>query len=443
MSDTSIYQKIWDADQNQNGVTPILAADAPIKADTNKGYVIVNEPDDFKADTKVFPEVMIPEGKQATYKLCRALFDNYNLNPNIPEEDLTGAEDVEIDAFINGIVDTETMKVAQNYYDANLSDDAWKGLIKEFLFTTFRSDDRSGFEHVFVGEGKSRGNGIGGYHFWYKYYLDDAGRDTDGNQYEDEIDFGSPNYGNSQQSREGKLTPEVVTLRYKWSPEGEDLTKPMGGFFVGCSPEGLVALTMARTKGADRDLPGVVINNAEYRLTLIRGTGNESRYINTFFPKFVKRLVSGNEETLPPPVVPDPRRPPSPTRPSPPRVGGNPAARSPLPLPAGTVRIITAFVNPNTRNDEGESVTLVNIGSSDVNLNGWKLLDGRQRNLDLDSELLIGQAKTFIVDKSRNNSFSLSNKKNDITLVDSSGTVIDKVTYASSDAKVQGTPLLF
>jgi hypothetical protein len=158
---------------------------------------------------------------------------------------------------------------------------------------------------------------------------------------------------------------------------------------------------------------------------LYRGEGNERKYINTFFPIIVKRLNGNDDEVAPPPV------------------GDKVTARSSLPLPAGTVRIITAFVNPTTRNDEGESVTLVNIGSSDVNLNGWKLLDGKQRNLDLDSELLIGQAKTFIVDKSRNNSFTLSNKKNDITLVDSSGTVIDKVTYERSDAKVQGIPLLF
>ena len=61
--------------------------------------------------------------------------------------------------------------------------------------------------------------------------------------------------------RGGKLTPEVVTLSYKWSPEDEDLKKPRGRFFVGyTSPEGLVALNMARTKSADGGLPGVVID---------------------------------------------------------------------------------------------------------------------------------------------------------------------------------------
>jgi poly(U)-specific endoribonuclease len=375
MSDTNIYQRIWDADQgpNGNGVKPILADDDASTRDESKGYVIVNEPDNFNKDTKLFPEVVIPEGKQDTYKLCRALFDNYEIDPKIREVD-EGGENEEIDAFIDGIVGTDTMKKAQDYYDTNLSDDAWKKLIKEVLFTTFRQDDRSGFEHVFVGEKKSRGNGIGGYHFWYKYYLDDAGRDTDGNQYQDTMDFGKPSYGGTEQTREGKLTPEVITLSHTWSPEGEDLNKSRGGFFIGCSPEGLVALTMARTKGSNGQLSDVVINNAEYKLALYRGEGSESKYVNTFFPIFVRRTGDDTpvvpeprtpSPTPPPPVVPDPR-PPSPT-PSPP-VGDKVTARSPLPLPAGTVRIITAFVNPTTRNDEGESVTLVNIGSSDVNL---------------------------------------------------------------------------
>jgi hypothetical protein len=208
-------------------------------------------------------------------------------------------------------------------------------------------------------------------------------------------------------------------------------------------------LIMARSKEmTGKDLPGIRINNAEYNLVLDRGEERDD--IETFYPIFLKK--SSNDDGF----APDS----SSTTPTSPPVGDNVTARSPLPLPAGTrtVRIISALVNPTGRTDEGENVTLLNIGSSDVDLDKWKLRDGNGRNLDLKGVLKIGHSKTFIVDKSRNNSFTLTNKKNDITLVSSVTVevidndrvidevidkVIDKVTYERSDAKVEGTPLLF
>ncbi len=78
---TDIYQQIWDADQSESGVVPLLDT-----ADGNPlaGYAKVNT--HLQAGDKslrVLPDVLIPDHKKRTYDLCRELFDNFAL----PERD--------------------------------------------------------------------------------------------------------------------------------------------------------------------------------------------------------------------------------------------------------------------------------------------------------------------------------------------------------------------
>merc|ERR1712038_1181294 len=147
-----------------------------------------------------------------TYKLCQKLRDNYNILSDV-RETTTPEENKEVDDFINGIKDTAPMKIARQYLYPNgdISNDQWVEIIKERWFTVFGSDDRSGFEHVFVGEnsGSRSKTNIGGYHFWYKYYIDDSEENVTG---KDTIDFGKINFGESKLNDEGKSVPEVVTL---------------------------------------------------------------------------------------------------------------------------------------------------------------------------------------------------------------------------------------
>ena len=192
------------------------------------------------------------------------------------EDAFNATEMNEIDTFIEAIYDTQPMKIAREYLDPIQSDEDWKNSIKEKWFTAFGRNDRSGFENVFVGENSGSPNNIGGYHFWYKYYIDDNGQgNIDG---KDTIDYLGAKYGSrnnrGRKNMEGRKIPEVVTLKFKWTPEDEatkekfDLEKPVGGFWVGCSPEGLIALGMARFKEATKGVTDIVINNVEYELKL-------------------------------------------------------------------------------------------------------------------------------------------------------------------------------
>ncbi len=197
----TIYQKIWTADQSENGVPAILPGDVSTPRD--KGYVIVDESTPFNEDTRVLPEVFIPDEKKRTYELCEKLYNNYNIRPSIRETE-TAEEREEIDEFINAIKDTAPMKIARQFIDPNLTDQEWFDSIKSKWFTMFRNDDRSGFEHVFVGEKSSRGNKLGGYHFWHKYYLDDGAGKVDGNDEASKVDL---------LQKEVKLSPTLATSR--------------------------------------------------------------------------------------------------------------------------------------------------------------------------------------------------------------------------------------
>jgi hypothetical protein len=131
--------------------------------------------------------------------------------------------------------------------------------------------------------GEQKGGTVGGYHFWYRYYLDDFGLLGTG----DDIDFAGTKYP-KRLIEAGRATPDVVTLAYRWRAEDHDqgaerpLFKPIGGFWVGCSVEGLMALGMLRF--FERDGVDAVINGARYEIDLYRSPDRQS--IRSYFPIF-------------------------------------------------------------------------------------------------------------------------------------------------------------
>lgn len=394
---TTIYQKIWTADQSENGVPAILPGDVSTPRD--KGYVIVDESTPFNEDTRVLREVFIPDEKKRTYELCEKLYNNYNIRPSIKETE-TAEEEKEIEEFINAIKDTAPMKIARQFIDPKLNDDDWKESIKSKWFTTFRNDERSGFEHVFVGEKSSRGNNeLGGYHFWHKYYLDDGAGKVDG---KDTIDYFGPNYENNT----GVKVPDVVTLRYTWEARDEnnntvdDLEKWRGGFWVGCSPEGLIALGMARFD--NNASSSAVINGAEYNLILPKDDKGE--HIKTFYPKF-KRIAS--------------------------------AAR-------GSIRIVAALINPEIQDDPGnETVTLINTTNVTINCTNWKIVDKNDKKFTLDTTFRAGDAKRITLSGAPGTAQLGNRRGGEIILEDDSGNVIDEVSYTRAQAKKEGITVLF
>jgi poly(U)-specific endoribonuclease len=421
----SIYQEIWNADQSGNGVRPILASQP---GDTEAGYVkVAVQRTSGEPDTKVLPEVVIPTNKMATYDRVRALFDNYALDEQASEFE-TPEERAEVHDLLEAVIDTGPMQVARAYVSAEtgtpVSRDRWYATLMELWFRRFNQGgdrDLSGFEHVFVGE--QEGPKVQGYHFWYKYHLDDGLAGTiDRNRLpgfkDDRILYLRGQYGDGQER-----FPESVTISYKWNAADYDarklrpLTKPKGGFFVGCSVEGLMALGAVRAHRGARAPKEAVINGARYDMKLFLDQANE-RHIRTFYPMY---LGPAGE----PPVV-DP--------------GTGPEEENP-PIVAGAVKILAALVNPGGDDTGKEKITLVNAGPSTVDLDGWLLIDKMKQRFAIDGvELPPGVATTMVLPR---HSIQLSNQGGEIRLVDRTGRTVHLVTYSKAQTRREGETIVF
>jgi hypothetical protein len=286
-----IYQNIWDADQSASGI-PAIRIDQP--GDPARGFVRVDERGGGDPEHRLFAEVVIPAPKRRTYDLCKALFDNYRLDQSKPEDNRP-EEAREILALLDAVADSAPMAAARAYLEhqhgRSYSRDAWQELIFDVWFRQFddgRNRDLSGFEHVAVGEQKA--GAVNGHHFWYKYWLDDWAAFSGA----DDIDYEGTRYDGPDR-RDGRLTPlgrqapEVVTLAYRWdaydyeSGQRRALYEPIGGFWVGCSIEGLLALGTVRF--FERGHIETAIDGARYQIELYRSPDGQS--LRTFFPRFL------------------------------------------------------------------------------------------------------------------------------------------------------------
>jgi poly(U)-specific endoribonuclease len=427
-----IYQEIWDADQSGSGVKPILDSET---GDPAQGYVKVAASANGGPDFKVLTEVVIPESKMRTYRLVTALFDNYAL-PEPDRENETEVEQREVHELLNAIIDSAPMQVARRYVETStgttISIGQWHSILLDLWFKTFSDSgdpELSGFEHVIVGE--QQGSVAQGYHFWYKYYLDDGfAYVIDGNTVvgskSDRIEYVRGKYGNGQDK-----FPESVTISYKWSAPDYDrnavrkLSKATGGFFVGCSVEGLMALGAVRAYASARAPKMAVINGALYDLALHRS--KDGRSIRTFFPMY--KGPAGEIPETPPVVV---------TNPDP----SQPSVVTP-PVVASSVRIVAALVNPMGDDPGRETVTLINTGTAEVSLEGWMLLDAMNHRYQVSDQVAkIAAGGTFVI-RLPKNSVQLSNKGGEIRLLNREGKVAHQVSYTKKQAQEQGITILF
>jgi hypothetical protein len=289
--DDGIWQRIWDADQAERGVPAILMDG---RGDPATGFVRVDERALAAPSHRLFAEVQIPDHKRLTYDLCRSLLDNYRLDQT-KAEDATPAEAQETLALLEAITDSAPMQTTLEHVQERagraLSRDEWQETLYQIWFRPFdlgRNRDLSGFEHVVVGE--QNGPDVSGQHFWYRYYLDDLGVLSG----EDDIDWDGTRYDGRRRSdgrlgEQGRTVPEVVTLSYRWDAFDVDtgarrpLVQAIGGFWVGCSVEGLMALGTARF--FERGTVEAVINGARYQIDLYRSDDGQS--LRTTFPRFV------------------------------------------------------------------------------------------------------------------------------------------------------------
>jgi len=288
MSD--IYEDIWKADQAHAGLAAVRAGTEPGEALQRNGYVTVNKDGTASAEHRLIDEVHIPESKARSYDLARRLFNNYTLDQTKPERNFREETD-EVQAFLKAVHDSPPMEVAREYCASRsgepISRDHWWTVLERVWFEQFddgANQDLSGFEHVVVGEQKK--GKVQGYHSWYKYYLDERFRRDDADDTETDLVTFLSWEGPAQES-----LPEIATLSYQWrafdyeAQKFRPLTKPIGGFWIGPSIEGLMAL------GTVRFLPDVmapkttVINGLRYRLPLYRSAND--RHLRTFYPELV------------------------------------------------------------------------------------------------------------------------------------------------------------
>ncbi len=438
-----IYQEIWNADQEGNGIEPLLHHE---EGDPVRGFVKVNAEmvTSKDRDLRLLPEAVIPEAKTSTYELCKNLFDNYNL----PEPELevdTADERQEVHDLVEAMVKTPPMQVARAYVaretGAQVSEERWHNTLIEMWFRKFSSGGDpalSGFEHVVVGEQEK--SKVQGYHFWYKYFLDDGfAREVDGSferfpgLEDDRIEY----LGSKQ--KEGQiLFPESVTISYRWlAPDFDDravrpLSKKIGGFFVGCSVEGLLALGTVRAHLGVRAPKVAAIEGARYDMRVFRDPSG--RHVRTFYPVFLGAADPSDGAG----------------RPGGTGASGGGASQGgtislephvPVATHPGPVRIIAALVNPAGHDPSRETVTLVNTGPEAVPITNWQLIDRNGKRSTFAETVL--QAGAFHTEVLTGADVQLSNKGGEIILVDDAGRDVHKVVYARAQVKAQGQTILF
>lgn len=433
---SGIYQEIWNADQSQNGIEAILDTQVGSK---EHGFVKVNSGLNESSDPnlRVLTEVHIPEHKMKTYGLCRKLFNNYSLSEHMSESD-TPEERQEVHNFVTAIIETEPMDIARQYIEREtgsvISKERWYNTIVEMWFRKFSSGGDpalSGFEHVIVGEQEK--SKVQGYHFWWKYYLDDgfARKADDGtsispasNSIDDRITY----HGSKQKNGQLKF-PESVTISYKWlapdydSLEFRPLFKKIGGFFVGCSVEGLIALGTVRAHKGIRAPRTAIIEGARYDMKAFYSP--DGQHIRTFYPIF-KGPADPADGVIRDPMTDNPVL-------NDDDIGSIPEMNS--------VRIISAMVNPPGDDVGSERVILVNISPKKIKISNWSLQDKNNKS-HLIKEKTLEPGEFFSIQLTGKN-VQLSNKGGEIRLFNEQQKLVHRVIYSKAQARRQGETVLF
>ncbi|MFN6513953.1 MAG: lamin tail domain-containing protein [Nostoc sp. CreGUA01] len=430
-ADPMIYDKIWKADTNRfsvsvrdaqgNWVDPNadILLDHQVKAAGDKWTDLAVSP--------LFHKVKEERFTESTYAALIELFDNYLVNYRDPEE-FTEQENEEINKFIDLLLNTEPMKIAYDYITNGLrkpisKDEFRKDITQVWFepFTNYFGNDIvyycSGFEHVFVGEGKFNPRGgpswgeISGYHNWVKFYLDEA--------------KGRVNFLGTQYKLPGVSevqNPHVVTLQMTWmlsNMAGDPVAqifKERGGFFVGVSPEcdfalGTVAYYESVQNLTTNERRAVTIQGGNYNLVIFRETTKEKergKHIRSFYPEF---RGGGDFEPLP-------------------RPGSGPISR-PLEdaqIQSGPVVVAAALPNPQ-RSQSQEWVELKNISQNPITLDGWFLTDKVGRRRMLEGTLAANEQKQFLVRTNSPLSMQLGNAGGQIGLYQPDGEMIASVFY--------------
>jgi len=179
-----------------------------------------------------------------TFKAFYDLLDNYEHETGKAEV-VTPEEVNENWRFIHAICATPCMEYAYAYLFARKrikpGYDDFKKTLYDLWFNMYRrgkskSDDSSGFEHVFVGELKDDGKVIG-FHNWIQIFLEEKKGKLD---YQGFVCHKKKNHNEIVPSEKEQL----ITIQFTWDVNASsmDKKKDVSSTFIGTSPEFEIAL---------------------------------------------------------------------------------------------------------------------------------------------------------------------------------------------------------
>lgn len=329
-----VFHAIWDADKYRikpfhetkfpqdtfNGTFVVKVCDAPRRG-ANKAHNLFKLYKWNPAKNlyeKTTNKELLSDQKYKSYKLVYDLFDNYESDETKPEVN-TKEECKEIMDFLNYVVDSEPVKAAAAYLRQKFSNSnnvdredkesfsnraKFLAKLKKIWFDQYdwgKMKSLSGFEHTFVGERRADGQ-VMGYHFWYKYFVDDSVENVTG---QDAIDF--------NRRMDDASSDDYIAIRFAQFVDADgdgvidgsgdsQLFKSFGSFFVGCSAECKIALgtvayyeskaawaarrnaKSASDRGNDEEGVLAKINGHVYKLSMHRG-GDRNQHCRSFFPE--------------------------------------------------------------------------------------------------------------------------------------------------------------
>ncbi|KAK7078744.1 hypothetical protein SK128_001848 [Halocaridina rubra] len=197
-----------------------------------------------------------------------ALQNNY-----VPEVSVAEVEDAsevaEIEAFLDAIMATEVMQLAESFLvDNSVFTGNLRDRIREMWFDFYSRSGgtlgSSGFEHVLVGELKG---GVSGFHNWVYFYHEEKNGNLNYEGYNKVVDLGDKG--------------EIVEDHFTWLNNA----KPIGGMFTGTSPElDLAVYTVCFLARPDSLCP-VQMNGVQFQVQTWTLDYNGKVLVGSAYPK--------------------------------------------------------------------------------------------------------------------------------------------------------------
>jgi len=273
---SDVIQRMWSEDDNRAKVGEDLIINMGRRTFTR------DQSEDRSSDPLI-EYVNEDLFERESYKRFFDLLDNYESAVGV-EEVMTHMEIIEMKKFVDVVVSSRPMQIAQEYLVeknwAPADEEKFKDWLWDVWFTLYKrgrgrgrtAGDSSGFEHVFVGE--IRNGAVIGFHNWIQFYrLEKMGK----------VDYRGFIGGKRKQDEEF-----MITIQFSWDEDLSDnddvgAVKAVGGTMLGTSPEFEMAMyTLAWVYGKENDVVNIPIAIEDQEFYLIAHVF-KGKYLGTCF----------------------------------------------------------------------------------------------------------------------------------------------------------------